>query len=247
MNRQGTLVRWEQDRGFGFIRCPDISADVFVHLRDFRDRAANPMVGMSLTFEEIHVGGKGPRAVAVRAVGAPAFSAYGARGAQGTQETAPRHAARMAYRARSASARTPVRRGHTGHSGQRRNVAQPASSALPGALLMVCYAALLGFGVWAGRVPLIAIGVLLLISLSTFFVYGFDKNAAETGRWRTAESTLHLLALVGGWPGAWCAQRLFHHKSRKRSFMVGYWTTVVAHLAAATAWIVRLPMAWPAL
>ncbi|MBC7392388.1 MAG: cold shock and DUF1294 domain-containing protein [Variovorax sp.] len=238
MNRQGTLVRWEKDRRFGFIRCPDISADVFVHLRDFHDRGVNPVVGMSLVFEEIHVGGKGPRAVAVRAVGAAAFRAHEA------HDMAPMHPARPTSRARPAS---PATRGNRTGSGQRRGGSGSTSSALPGAVFMVCYVALLGFGVWAGRVPLIAVGVLVLISLFTFFVYGFDKSAAENGRWRTAESTLHLLALLGGWPGAWCAQRLFHHKSRKTSFMVGYWTTVVAHFAAATAWIVRLPAGWPVL
>ena len=47
MKRQGTLVRWEKDRGFGFIRCPDVSADVFVHLRDFSERGTAPQVGMN--------------------------------------------------------------------------------------------------------------------------------------------------------------------------------------------------------
>jgi uncharacterized membrane protein YsdA (DUF1294 family)/cold shock CspA family protein len=238
MNRQGTLVRWETDRGFGFIRCPDIPADVFVHLRDFRDRGVSPMVGMSLVFEEIHVGGKGPRAVAVRAAGVPAFSAHEARGMPSRQ------VARPTNRSRPASPGMHVRRAH---SGRQRDISRSTSSALPGAVVLVCYGVLLGFGVWTGRVPIIAIGLLLLLSLLTFFVYGFDKNAAETGRWRTPENTLHLLALIGGWPGAWCAQRLFHHKSRKTSFLVGYWTTVVAHIAAAAAWIVRLPAGWPAL
>ena len=72
MKRQGRLVRWEAERGFGFIRSPDVSADVFVHLRDFSDRQLKPQVGMELSFEEIHVGGKGPRAVAVQAASAGA-------------------------------------------------------------------------------------------------------------------------------------------------------------------------------
>ena len=53
MKRQGQLVRWESERGFGFIRSPDISADVFVHLRDFVDRSVAPQVGMALRFEVI--------------------------------------------------------------------------------------------------------------------------------------------------------------------------------------------------
>ncbi|WP_418120170.1 DUF1294 domain-containing protein [Variovorax sp. 350MFTsu5.1] len=205
MKRQGTLVRWEKDRGFGFIRCPEISADVFVHLRDFSERGTAPQVGMRLDFEEIHVGGKGPRAVAVRAAGA--------------QQQRPQRRQQQQPQRRSP---------------------RSASSSLPMALLLAGYAALLGYGVWTGRIPPIALGVLLLLSLLTFFVYGFDKNAAQAGRWRTAENTLHLLSLAGGWPGAWIAQRLFRHKVSKTNFMAVYWATVLAHLAAVGAWVGKL-------
>jgi uncharacterized membrane protein YsdA (DUF1294 family)/cold shock CspA family protein len=228
MKRQGTLVRWEKDRGFGFIRCPDVSADVFVHLRDFADRGTAPQVGMKLTFEEIHVGGKGPRAVAVQAEGA----------VQQRPQERQRQPTRPAGSARTRNVRATSRH---------RDAAPSSSSSLPMALLLAGYAALLGYGVWTARIPPIALGVLLLLSLLTFFIYGFDKNAAETGRWRTAENTLHLLSLVGGWPGAWVAQRLFRHKVRKTSFMAGYWATVLAHLAAAGAWVGKLlPAGLPA-
>ena len=205
MKRQGTLVRWEKDRGFGFIRCPEISADVFVHMRDFSERGTAPQVGMRLDFEEIHVGGKGPRAVVVRAAGA--------------QQQRPQRRQQQQPQRRSP---------------------RSASSSLPMALLLVGYAALLGYGVWTGRIPPIALGVLLLLSLLTFFVYGFDKNAAQAGRWRTEENTLHLLSLAGGWPGAWIAQRLFRHKVSKTNFMAVYWATVLAHLAAVGAWVGKL-------
>ena len=205
MKRQGTLVRWEKDRGFGFIRCPEISADVFVHLRDFSERGTAPQVGMRLDFEEIHVGGKGPRAVVVRAAGA--------------QQQRPQRRQQQQPQRRSP---------------------RSASSSLPMALLLVGYAALLGYGVWTGRIPPIALGMLLLLSLLTFFVYGFDKNAAQAGRWRTEENTLHLLSLAGGWPGAWIAQRLFRHKVSKTNFMAVYWATVLAHLAAVGAWVGKL-------
>lgn len=228
MKRQGTLVRWEKDRGFGFIRCPDVSADVFVHLRDFTDRGTAPQVGMKLTFEEIHVGGKGPRAVAVQAAAA----------VQQRPQERQRQPTRPAGSARTRNVRATSRH---------RDAAPSSSSSLPMALLLAGYAALLGYGVWTARIPPIALGVLLLLSLLTFFIYGFDKNAAETGRWRTAENTLHLLSLVGGWPGAWVAQRLFRHKVRKTSFMAGYWATVLAHLAAVGAWVGKLlPAGLPA-
>ncbi|CAN7364745.1 DUF1294 domain-containing protein [Variovorax paradoxus] len=126
--------------------------------------------------------------------------------------------------------------------GRRREPAAPSSlsSMLPIAVLLLGYAGLLGYGVWTTRLPPIALGVLLLISLLAFAVYGFDKSAAQAGRWRTAESTLHLLSLAGGWPGAWCAQRLFRHKSRKASFMAVYWATVLLNMAAVAAWVGKL-------
>ena len=36
MQKQGTVVRWNAERAFGFIRSPDTDADVFFHVRDFR-------------------------------------------------------------------------------------------------------------------------------------------------------------------------------------------------------------------
>ncbi|MGJ7488063.1 DUF1294 domain-containing protein [Variovorax sp. LT2P21] len=187
---------------------------------DFVDRGVAPQVGMALRFEEIHVGGKGPRAVAVEAIGAtlrrPASS--------------PPPMPADAHRRRPAA---PKR-------ARRRDAAPAPSSAWPFLVLALGYAALVGYGVWVSRIPAIAVGVLLPLSLLTFFVYGFDKHAAETGRWRTQESTLHLLALIGGWPGAWCAQRLFRHKVRKASFMTLYWATALADIAAAVAWLGRL-------
>lgn len=73
-------------------------------------------------------------------------------------------------------------------------------------------------------------------SIAAFCAYGFDKAAAKGQRWRTPESTLHLLGLVGGWPGALLVQQLFRHKTAKRSFIVGFWFTVVVNSAAFVAW-----------
>ncbi|WJG09423.1 DUF1294 domain-containing protein [Aliiglaciecola sp. LCG003] len=65
------------------------------------------------------------------------------------------------------------------------------------------------------------------ISLVTFLAYLIDKSAAQEGRWRTKESTLHLFALLGGWPGALVAQNWLRHKSKKTSFRLVFCCTVV--------------------
>ena len=69
------------------------------------------------------------------------------------------------------------------------------------------------------------------LSIITFFAYAFDKSKAQRGQWRTQESTLHLLALLGGWPGAAIAQQLLRHKSKKTEFRVVFWFTVVVNTA----------------
>lgn len=70
------------------------------------------------------------------------------------------------------------------------------------------------------------------MSLVLFFFYWKDKAAAQRDDWRTPEKRLHVLAVLGGWPGALAAQHLLRHKSRKRSFRIVFWLTVLLNLAA---------------
>jgi uncharacterized membrane protein YsdA (DUF1294 family) len=92
-------------------------------------------------------------------------------------------------------------------------------------------------GTLAGPLPLAVIAAYGAISILTFLVYWFDKSAARHGQWRTKESSLLLLGLAGGWPGAVVAQRVLRHKSRKQSFQVAFWGTVVMN-SVALGWLV---------
>ena len=86
-------------------------------------------------------------------------------------------------------------------------------------------------------IPLELVCLYAIMSVAAFLMYAKDKNAAEWGRWRTAESTLHALSLLGGWPGATIAQSFLRHKSKKISFRITYWVTVVAN-CGALYWLV---------
>jgi len=78
-----------------------------------------------------------------------------------------------------------------------------------------------------------SVGLLYLVaSIVAFIAYAMDKSAANSGAWRTPESTLHLLGLAGGWPGALAAQRLLRHKSSKESFQSVFRVTVVLNCCA---------------
>jgi len=83
-----------------------------------------------------------------------------------------------------------------------------------------------------------AIAYLCLVaamSCVSFVAYGFDKRRATNGSRRVPEQTLHVLAFLGGWPGAFLGQRLFRHKTQKISFLIGFWATVVLHVALVGA------------
>lgn len=73
--------------------------------------------------------------------------------------------------------------------------------------------------------------VYLVMSAIAYGTYALDKSAARAGRRRTPEKTLHLMALLGGWPGALVAQRRLRHKSSKPAFLVMFWLTVATNLA----------------
>jgi uncharacterized membrane protein YsdA (DUF1294 family) len=80
------------------------------------------------------------------------------------------------------------------------------------------------------------VAVYSVASLLTYLVYAIDKNAARKGAWRIPEAQLHLLALIGGWPGAMLAQQTLRHKSQKASFRFVFWITVILN-CAGTAWL----------
>jgi len=86
---------------------------------------------------------------------------------------------------------------------------------------------------------LVAAAVYAVMSFVTFIVYWIDKRAAVRDRRRVPETRLHLLELLGGWPGALVAQILVRHKSRKLSYQIVFWLIVALH---AAAWIAILRM-----
>jgi uncharacterized membrane protein YsdA (DUF1294 family)/cold shock CspA family protein len=94
-------------------------------------------------------------------------------------------------------------------------------------MLAVVFFAFVGAGALAGKLPLAVVGLYVGASLLAFVVYAWDKSAARGGHWRTAENTLHMIALFGGWPGALVAQRVLRHKSSKASFQTMFWATVL--------------------
>lgn len=88
------------------------------------------------------------------------------------------------------------------------------------------------------RAPALLLVPYGLLSLVAFTMYRADKVAAQRAAWRIPEANLHAVALLGGWPGALVARRVFRHKTRKQPFRTIFWGTVAAN-CAALGWLVH--------
>ena len=82
--------------------------------------------------------------------------------------------------------------------------------------------------------------VVAVMSLVCFIAYGLDKRQAANGGRRVSERTLHLMAFLGGWPGALIGQRQFRHKTQKVPFRIVFWIVVVLHVGIVCAVVYAL-------
>ena len=126
------------------------------------------------------------------------------------------------------------------------SASRASASGLPLALVAATlfFTLLVGLLVLDG-LPLTLLAAYGIFSGVAFLMYGADKAAAEQGRWRTSESTLHTIALMGGWPGALVARRVFRHKTTKQPFRTIFWLTVIANCVALAWFVHEAPLTLP--
>lgn len=190
-NSSGTIVKWFDDKGYGFIEPEAGGAQLFFHVRSIKNSGRRDLLGQRVNYER-YIGNDGrPSADPVYLV--------------------------------TAEARTPrpVRPQRRGGS---------ASAALPAALFSGAFLIAIFLLSRAGHLPQVLPFIYAGTSVVTLFVYLSDKRRASARQWRTSENFLHGLEMIGGWPGALVAQRLFRHKTSKGSYQVTFWFIVLLHL-----------------
>lgn len=222
--QRGTVSRWEDGRGFGFVTSEGGGAPVFLHIRALPSNDRRPTVGDRLEFLSLD-GAQGPFAKQARfldEVAAPNRVSVAATAAAtaGREARAPAGAQRP-RRGADMPVRHPMRR-----RPERSGPSVPAGLVI--GLAVLGYAA----ATWFWRVPPWVGMVYLGMSLVALLVYADDKDAARTRRWRASENKLLTIGLLGGWPGALIAQRLLRHKTRKAAFQWPFWLSVAVNVAA---------------
>jgi uncharacterized membrane protein YsdA (DUF1294 family) len=77
----------------------------------------------------------------------------------------------------------------------------------------------------------------LVLSMLGFLLMGVDKWKARRGAWRIKESTLLLVAALGGSPGALLGMHLFRHKTKHWYFRYGLPALLMLQAALFAAWL----------
>ncbi len=82
---------------------------------------------------------------------------------------------------------------------------------------------------------------LMIMNLTSFALFFLDKQKAKKDQWRTKESTLHIVGFLGGIIGSIAAMILFHHKTKKPTFVIITIIALLFNAFVAYQYIIGLP------
>lgn len=184
----GTITKWYDEKGFGFITPKSGGKPIFVHMNEFSREHKRPILGLPVTYS-------------------PSTDSRGRICATGVY---------------------PLK----GH----KKITKADKQLLLSIIFSSTFFATIGILVGTDRLSIAFLGAYVFFSVVAFYLYKKDKSAAERNEWRTPEISLHFISLIGGWPGALIAQNKLRHKSKKLSFKLIYWATVIIN-CGALAWL----------
>ena len=83
--------------------------------------------------------------------------------------------------------------------------------------------------------------LLAIFTVSSLIGYGaivLDKRFSQQKMWRIPEATLHIIEMLGGWPGSGTAQQMVRHKTRKLSYQITFWLIVAVHIGIGVDYLI---------
>jgi uncharacterized membrane protein YsdA (DUF1294 family)/cold shock CspA family protein len=187
MRYQGKIIKWHDDKGYGFVRATSDSKDVYLHISDIRRLNKRPEINELVSYELMK------------------------------DDIGRFRATNVAYQTSSTSVKS---------------IDKPTKLNSAFLIFILIFFTLVIERTLKGFLPVTFTLILISSNLLLFLYYYQDKTSAVKKTWRTQESTLHWLSLIGGWPSAYVAQKLFNHKHKKQSFVVTYRLTVLINCSA---------------
>ena len=83
---------------------------------------------------------------------------------------------------------------------------------------------------------------LLIMNIIGFALMGIDKRRAVKRLWRISESTLFVVAIIGGSLGSIIGMRFFHHKTKHWYFVYGMPAILIIEVLAVVAFVYLSPI-----
>ncbi len=231
MRRSGTIIKWNEEKGYGFITPDDSSDDVFLHSKALVERQRRPAVGDKVYYNLSSDREKGPRADRV-VLRTPALAS-----AAIVPRLSPAHlpGTPLKFRPQSGALTRDAFSQRPQPPRTQRPIHTPATVRAVGVVVALLLPLMVIGTIWlaaaSGFIPPWVAVLYVAMSAIAAATYALDKYRAQKAKWRISEGTLHLMEFAGGWPGAFAAQRILRHKNRKLSFQVTYWIIVASHLA----------------
>jgi uncharacterized membrane protein YsdA (DUF1294 family)/cold shock CspA family protein len=212
MELRGQLKSWNDQKGFGFIRPEQGGEAIFAHISAMR-RARRPVQGDHVLYLSERDKAGRLHATHIRLNAGLSLDEPAIRRKPVTPTTKAAKPTKAAPRARRNGA-----------------VRRPLLKSL--GFVLLCLLPALGILRLAGQGSYWPLFAYSLGRLFAFALYMHDKRRSLHSGRRTPEARLHLVELLGGWPGALIAQQSLRHKTRKLSFQLVFWLIVVAHQVA---------------
>lgn len=182
MRLKGKLIKWSEQKAFGFIAPNGGGNQIFIHKNAFSNRTRSPKINDVITYSI-------------------------------SKDQQGRYCADKAT-----------------FLGEKLKVKQTNKFSQFSIYLALLFIVAITVAFLLGHFPKTLMLVYIVMSVITFLAYAQDKFKAQKDAWRTPENTLHVLSLIGGWPGAALAQQLLRHKTQKKAFRIAFWFTVMANL-----------------
>lgn len=208
MQLTGTVVFWRDDKGFGFVLCQQDQQKYFFHIRDKASGTANGAARPLAGDKLSFTLGKDRR-------GRPVADNW-------------------LLSATSAEREKPSSHNQTNQAQNAEQIVQASQFAL---FFRLTFLAAVIIALLYGKLIFILPLLYAEASLMTYWLYKTDKEAAIAGHGnRLAEESLQLFALIGGWPGAYVAQRTLAHKRSKLSFRREFGFVIIGN-AMLVSWL----------
>ncbi len=81
---------------------------------------------------------------------------------------------------------------------------------------------------------------LLIVNVIGFVLMFVDKKRAKNNQWRIKEATLFLSAAIGGSIGSMLGMKVFRHKTKHLSFLIGMPAIFIVQVALVIGYFVFL-------